>query len=554
MVGKWHLCPTDEMNLASHTAQLADRPRLRALVRVPRRGDEPVVSRPRLRQPPGRPAAARPRRATTSPTTSPTRRSSSSRTRRRSRPTSRSSSTTRPARATRRTTPRRSGSTSSRASFDMGYEAMREQTLARQKELGHRPRRHRAAADQPDRDARDARRARRQAVPGARHHPPVGLAERRREAAVRADGRGLRRLPRARRPPHRAAARLPRGDRAARQHDHRRRLRQRRERRGRPERLGQRDEVRQRRPGRPRREPREASTTSAARRPTTTTRTAGRWRSTRRSRCGSATSSTAARATRASSRGPQGSKARGEIRDQYHHAIDIVPTILDMLGVEPPETIKGHIQTPFDGVSMRASFDDAGRVETGKTQFYAMLGSRAIWHEGWKAVTTHPTHRRLGPLQRRRVGALPHRRRPLRAPQPGRRAARTRCGSWSTSGSSEAGANGALPARRPLGRRDPRRRRGPSSPRPATGTSTTRTRRRGPEWQAVNIRNRSFAIGALVDIPAPGAEGVLFALGSRFGGHALYVKDDRLHYVNSFVGAREQKIVGVRGHPDRRRT
>ena len=58
----------------------------------------------------------------------------------------------------------------------------------------------------------------------------------------------------------------------------------------------------------------------------------------------------------------------------------------------------------------------------------------------------------------------------------------------------------------------------------------------------MNVRNRSFAIGALVDIPAPGAEGVLFAHGARFGGHALYVKDNRLHYVNSFVGMVEQKV------------
>jgi hypothetical protein len=64
-----------------------------------------------------------------------------------------------------------------------------------------------------------------------------------------------------------------------------------------------------------------------------------------------------------------------------------------------------------------------------------------------------------------------------------------------------------------------------------------------PESQAVNLRSRSFAIGALVDIPEAGAEGVLFAHGSRFGGHALYVKDNRLHYVNSFVGRVEQKIV-----------
>jgi arylsulfatase len=69
------------------------------------------------------------------------------------------------------------------------------------------------------------------------------------------------------------------------------------------------------------------------------------------------------------------------------------------------------------------------------------------------------------------------------------------------------------------------------------------------EWQAVNTRNRSFVIGALVDIPAPGAEGVLFAIGSRFGGHALFVKDNRLHYVNSFVGSEEQTIVGSEDVP-----
>jgi hypothetical protein len=64
-----------------------------------------------------------------------------------------------------------------------------------------------------------------------------------------------------------------------------------------------------------------------------------------------------------------------------------------------------------------------------------------------------------------------------------------------------------------------------------------------PESQAVNVRNRSYAIGALVDIPAPGAEGVLFAHGSLFGGHALYIKDNRLHYVYNFVGMTEQHIV-----------
>lgn len=88
---------------------------------------------------------------------------------------------------------------------------------------------------------------------------------------------------------------------------------------------------------------------------------------------------------------PAGITARGEIRDQYHHATDVVPTLLDCLGIElPPDTVKGYTQHPIQGVSMRYSFD-AATIPTAKhTQFYSMLGTRGIWHDGWKAVTTHP--------------------------------------------------------------------------------------------------------------------------------------------------------------------
>ena len=138
--------------------------------------------------------------------------------------------------------------------FDMGYEAIREQTLARQKELGIVPRT--PSCRRSTRSGRrDAHRARRQAVPGARRHAAVGLALGRREAALLPHGRGLRRLPRARRRPDRPPARLPRGVRLAREHARGPRLRQRRLRRGRPERLGQRDEVRQRHPRHDRGEP-----------------------------------------------------------------------------------------------------------------------------------------------------------------------------------------------------------------------------------------------------------------------------------------------------------
>src|SRR5262249_20826722 len=65
--------------------------------------------------------------------------------------------------------------------------------------------------------------------------------------------------------------------------------------------------------------------------------------------------------------------------------------ILDCLEVTAPETIKGHVQSHFDGVSMRSCFDDPSAPSARTTQFYSMLGSRAVWHDGWKAVTTHPT-------------------------------------------------------------------------------------------------------------------------------------------------------------------
>jgi arylsulfatase len=74
-----------------------------------------------------------------------------------------------------------------------------------------------------------------------------------------------------------------------------------------------------------------------------------------------------------------------------------------------------------------------------------------------------------------------------------------------------------------------------------------------PESQSVNIRNRSYTIGAVLDIPERGAEGVLFAHGSRFGGHSLYVKDNRLHYVYNFVGMAEQIIVATEEVPTGKR-
>ena len=86
---------------------------------------------------------------------------------------------------------------------------------------------------------------------------------------------------------------------------------------------------------------------------------------------------------------PEGIRARGEIRNQYHHISDIAPTILDVAGLSVPDSYHGVKQQPMDGISMRYSFDDAEAPNRKQRQYYEMFGNRAIWAEGWKAVTLH---------------------------------------------------------------------------------------------------------------------------------------------------------------------
>ena len=239
---------------------------------------------------------------------------------------------------------------------------------------------------------------------------------------------------------------------------------------------------------------------------------------------------------------PAGIAARGEIRHQYHHAVDLVPTVLECLGLEQPEVVRGVTQLPIQGVSMSSGFAAAPDAPSArKTQFYSMLGTRGIWHEGWKAVTTHPALGGWGNYEQD-VWELYHvdtdrsELHDLAEREPQRLA--ELIGLWFY----EAGANHAFP----LDDRSaleiiltPRPQLIPPRDRYVYRPGTAEI----PEFVAVNVRNRDFTIGAQVDLPDGGAAGgVLFAHGSRFGGHALYVKDNRLHYVNNFAGVTEQRV------------
>lgn len=231
----------------------------------------------------------------------------------------------------------------------------------------------------------------------------------------------------------------------------------------------------------------------------------------------------------------------GGLRRQFAHAIDVMPTVLELLGVDSPEEIDGVAQSPVDGTSFAYLLADADAPERHDRQYFEMLGSRGIYERGWKAVTFHPlggmyddgldpdapftddvwelyhvaddlseTHDLAGQeperLQRlielwwteaRRNDVLPLDNRPLAAimnPRPSARAARDSYVYY--------------PHGSPV-----------------------------PETVAVNVRNRSHTITAEIEVGEDVApNGVLLALGSALGGFAFYMLDGRMRYVHNLYG------------------
>jgi arylsulfatase len=236
---------------------------------------------------------------------------------------------------------------------------------------------------------------------------------------------------------------------------------------------------------------------------------------------------------------PAGIAARGEVRGQYTHAVDVVPTIYDLLGVEAPAVLKGFTQAPIEGESFAASLTDADAAGR-ETQFYSMLGMRALYHQGWLANTLHPPLSGWGNFdqdvwelynlaedraQTTNVAAEhPERLEELK-------------GLWTH----YAGLYKGMPlddrsALEIISTPRPQ----PSEPRDRyvyyPGTADV------PESVAVNVRRRSYTIAAGATLDSAEAEGVLFAHGGVGGGHSLYLQGGRLHYVYNWLGERIQKV------------
>jgi arylsulfatase len=241
---------------------------------------------------------------------------------------------------------------------------------------------------------------------------------------------------------------------------------------------------------------------------------------------------------------PQGIEAKGEVRHQFLHATDVVPTIYDLIGVELPDVVKGYPQIPLEGVSFRSTFESDDVPTPKESGFFSMLGSRAVWHKGWKAVSVHPTIAGWGNFDKDRwelfdTEADPTECHDLATTEPVR--LQELINHWFHL----AGMYNGLPLvdLTPVEvLADPTR---PQVAPPRDRYVYFPGAAEVPESASVNIRNRSYTIAVDVEVESAQAEGVLFSHGARFGGHALYVKDRKLKYVYSFVGLKEQIVAST---------
>lgn len=229
-----------------------------------------------------------------------------------------------------------------------------------------------------------------------------------------------------------------------------------------------------------------------------------------------------------------------EPRQQYIHAVDVVPTIYELLDIDPPEAINGYLQSPIEGESFAAALTDP-TVPGKSTQFYAMLGQRSIYHEGWLASTIHPPisgwgnfdkdewelfHLETDRSQSTNVSAdHPERVEALKA-------------LWFY----YAGIYRGLPlddrtaleqvlAERPRG--------GPARDQYVFYPDCADV----PESAGPAIPGRSYTIAAGVRIDSSDVEGVVWAAGGVPGGHSLYVKEGRLRYTFNWIGTALQDVV-----------
>jgi len=236
---------------------------------------------------------------------------------------------------------------------------------------------------------------------------------------------------------------------------------------------------------------------------------------------------------------PDRIKAKGEVRSQFHHVIDIAPTILEAAGLPEPKSVSGTKQRPMDGVSMLYTFDEAKAGDRRTTQYFEIFANRAIYHEGWVAGTRHSIPWLNVPLpsfdqdrwELYHVAEDFSQVNDLAAKNP------QKLKELQDLFTQEAIRNHVYP----LDDRRVERFNPALAGRPdLIGDRKSLTLYEGmtgiAENAFINIKGRPHAITAEVEVPTGGADGVIIAQAGRFGGWSLYMKDGRVHEVHNYGG------------------
>jgi len=239
---------------------------------------------------------------------------------------------------------------------------------------------------------------------------------------------------------------------------------------------------------------------------------------------------------------PAGIKAKGEIRSQFHHVIDIAPTILEAAGIPQPVSVNGVAQQPIEGVSMLYSFNDSKAAERHETQYFEMFGNRGIYHKGWTAVTRHKTPWLLvgekTPAFDDDVWELYDTSKDwsqannLAKEMPDKLHYLQRL--WMI----EATRYNVLPLDDNVAERlNP-----DTAGRPVLIKGNTQILFGGmgrlSENSIISIKNKSHSVTAEIEVPESTAEGVIIAQGGNIGGWCLYAKGGKLKYCYNLLGVR----------------
>ncbi len=242
---------------------------------------------------------------------------------------------------------------------------------------------------------------------------------------------------------------------------------------------------------------------------------------------------------------PKRIKAKNEVRSQWHHVIDVAPTVLEAASLPEPKSVNGTVQSPIEGVSMLYSFDQPDAKSTHKTQYFEIFGNRAIYHDGWFAGTVHRAAWEKVPRQKLQDDPweLYDTSKDFSLVNDLAKSNPKKLKELQGIFMKEASKYRVLP----IDDRLMERMVASSAGRPdLMGDRTSLTLGPGMDSMSenvfINIKNRSLSITADVEIAEGGANGVILVQGGRFGGWSLYLKDGKPTYCYNFVGLQEYKV------------